>query len=250
LFPNTRIIEREYVTAGDFKNWAIPQAQHPWILVVDADERVTPELAREIQAELIRGPRCDGYYIYRQNHFLGHAEYHGDAGTDHVMRFFHRDRSRYIGPSDHGEVELFTGKDGYLRHKLLHYSAWKYDDVMRKFDRYTKLQAQQWQADGRDTSYFKLLVRPAFRFFREYILHRGFLDGKVGLQQAWLAAFYVFLKQGRLWELNHARPQPDPQPPIMLTAQLSSVDQSPPLAPLRPHAVPVNPPTPLPMQAT
>ncbi len=210
-FTKVRIIEREYVTAGDFKNWAIPQAKHEWILVVDADERVPLALAREIELELSRGPSNDGYFIYRENHFLGHRMNFGDARTDHVLRLFHRDRGHYEGPSDHGEVVISTGRIGYLKHKMVHYSTWTYDDVFRKFHRYTTLQAQEWRAAGKNTSYLKLLIRPMFRFFREYILQGSILDGKVGLQQAWLAAFYTFLKQARLWELNHAVPQPDPE---------------------------------------
>ncbi|HMP78882.1 MAG TPA: glycosyltransferase family 2 protein [Pirellulaceae bacterium] len=210
-FPKTRIIQREYVTAGDFKNWAIPQAKHEWVLVVDADERVPLELTREIEFELSRGPSADGYFIYRDNHFMGHRMRFGDARTDHVMRLFHRDRCYYDGPSDHGEVVVNTGRIGYLKNKLVHYSVWSYDDVFRKYQRYTTLQAQEWHAVGRNTSYFKLLLRPVFRFIREYLLQGGILDGKVGLQQAWLAAFYTFLKQARLWELNHGLPQPDPE---------------------------------------
>ena len=69
-FDKTRLIERDYRTSGDFKNWAIPQARHEWVLIVDADERITPELAEEIQLELSRGPASDGYWIYRDNHFM------------------------------------------------------------------------------------------------------------------------------------------------------------------------------------
>jgi glycosyltransferase involved in cell wall biosynthesis len=201
-YPKVRTISREYITSGDFKNWAIPQASHEWVLIVDADERITPELANEIQLELSRGPGFDGYWIYRDNHFMGHPIRFGDARTDCVLRLFKRDRGRYVGPSDHGEVEISTGKVGTLRNRMTHYSVWSYDQLLFKYDRYTSLQAQQWYEAGKRTSYFKLLVRPAFRFFREYILQGGILDGKIGLQQAWLCAFYSFLKQARLWELT------------------------------------------------
>ncbi len=204
-FDKVRIIEREYITSGDFKNWAIPQAKHQWVLIIDADERVTPQLASEIDLELRRGPEKSGYWIYRENYFMGHRLRFGDARTDSVLRFFHRDRGRYEGPSDHGEVRLSDGRAGVLKNRLVHYSFWGYDQYFAKTHRYTTLQAQQWREAGRDTSYFKLLVRPMFRFFREYILQGSILDGKKGVQTAWLAAFYSFSKQARLWELNHAR---------------------------------------------
>lgn len=207
-FSRVRVIQREYRTSGDFKNWAIPQASHEWVLIVDADERVTRELADEIQLELSRGPLKDGYWIRRENHFLGHRLHWGDARTDRVLRLFRRDRGRYEGPSDHGEIRIAQGRVGSLRSPFLHYSVWSYDQLMQKFDRYTSLQAWQWCEARRDTSAFRLLVRPALRFFREYIVQGGILDGKLGIQQAWLAAFYSFMKQARLWELNHGLPQP------------------------------------------
>jgi glycosyltransferase involved in cell wall biosynthesis len=219
-FDKVRCIEREYITSGDFKNWAIPQATNEWVLIVDADERVTSELASEIELELSRGTVNDGYWIRRENHFLGHRMYFGDARTDRVLRLFRRDRGRYIGPSDHGEVSVQGGKTGQLKSPFMHYTCWSYDQLFLKHHRYTTLQAEQWYEQRMDTSYFKLLVRPAFRFFRELILQGGILDGKVGLQQAWLAAFYSFSKQARLWELNNGLPQPpaDEQPSPKLRA--------------------------------
>ncbi len=210
-FDKVRIIERDYITSGNFKNWAIPQATHEWVLIVDADERITPELSYEIILELSRGPQEDGYWIYRDNHFMGHKLKYGDARSDRVLRLFHRDRGRYEGPSDHGEVRISTGRVGFLKNKMQHYSVWDYDQLLEKIHRYSTLQAQQWSEMGRDTSYFKLLVRPMFRFFREYILQGAILDGKKGLQTAWISAFYSFNKQARLWTLNHGLPKPNPE---------------------------------------
>lgn len=207
-FPKVRIIEREYRTSGDFKNWAIPQAANDWILLLDADERLTCELEQEIVGLLAGEPECDGYWMYRANHFMGHSVPYGDSATDKVIRLFRRDVSRYEGPSDHGEVAVSTGNVGVLKSKLLHYTVWNYDQLFHKYHRYTTLQAQQWHEAGKDTTYFRLLVRPVLRFLREYILQLGFLNGKAGVQLAMLAAFYSFTKQARLWELNHALPQP------------------------------------------
>ena len=206
-FDKVRVIEREYRTSGDFKNWAIPQSAHPWVLIVDADERIKPELANEISQELSRGPAHDGYWIYRENHFMGQRLQYGENGRDCVLRLFRRDKGRYEGPSDHGEVVVDGGNTGRLTKKMTHYSVWNYDRFFEKFHRYTSLQAQQWKTDGCDTSYFQLLFRPAFRFFREYIILGAILDGKAGLQTSWLAAFYTFSKQARLWELNHGKTQ-------------------------------------------
>ena len=140
---------------------------------------------------------------------MGHKLAFGDARSDRVLRLFHRDRGRYEGPSDHGEVRVTTRRVGVLKNKMEHYSCWDYDQLFEKMHRYTNLQAEQWADQGRDTSYFKLLVRPWFRFFREYIMQGSILDGKRGLQTAWIAAFYSFSKQARLWTcLLYTSPSP------------------------------------------
>lgn len=198
-----RIIEREYRTSGDFKNWAIPQASHEWVLLVDADERITPTLANEIARLLSQNPEKDGYWIYRANHFMGHRIRYGGWNNDCVLRLFRRDLSRYEGPSDHGEVHVSSGKVGKLKNRMTHYSYWSYDDLFRKFHRYTTLQAKQWDEAGKTTNFFQMVWRPSWRFFRDYFLQLGILDGIIGLQLAMISAFYTYTKQARLWALQN-----------------------------------------------
>lgn len=205
-----RVIEREYRTSGDFKNWAIPQASHEWILLVDADERVTPELATEIERTLAQ-PNRDGYWIFRNNHFMGHPVKHCGWNHDTVLRLFRRDLGRYEGPSDHGEVIISTGRVGKLKQPFLHYTVWSYDQLFRKFHRYTSLQAEQWYAEGKKPNLLRLTINPPFRFFRDFVLQLGFLDGLVGFQISMIAAFYAFTKQARLWQLYYGHAQPDPE---------------------------------------
>ncbi len=206
-----RIIEREYIHSGDFKNWAIPQASHEWVLLLDADERVSPEMAKEVMEKLAAGPPKDGYWVYRKNHFMGHYTWTCGWTNDCCLRFFHRDKASYIGPNDHAEVAVSTGNVGSLKHKLEHYTYWSYDQFFKKFDRYTKVQAQVWYQRGRRPSYWRLLMNPPLRFLRDYILQLGILEGQIGLQISMLSGFYSFMKQARLWELHNAMPQPDPE---------------------------------------
>ena len=214
-----RVIQREYRTSGDFKNWAIPQAAHPWAMILDADERITAALAKEIRSLLEEGPPEDGYWIYRSNHLMGHRVRYTDWGRDRVLRLFRRDLGRYEGPSDHGEVEVSTGKVGVLREPMDHYTLWSWGDYLKKFDRYTRVQAEQWYAAGRPASYARMLLQPPLRFLRDFVLHRGILDGAPGLQIAWMSAFYTFMKQARLWELHHGRAQTDVEPVAMAAAE-------------------------------
>lgn len=205
-----RIVEREYRTSGDFKNWAIPQASHEWVLLVDADERVTPALAHEIET-VLAAPQFDGYWIYRNNHFMGHQVRYGSWRSDKVLRLFRRDLGRYHGPSDHGEIHIPTGQVGKLRSRFTHYTYWSYDQLLRKYQRYTTLQAEQWYDAGRRPSLTRLFLNPPLRFFRDYVLKLGVLDGAIGFQLAMLATFYTFAKQARLWTLYYGQEQPDPE---------------------------------------
>ena len=197
-----RIIEREYVDSGDFKNSAIPQAKHQWVLVVDADERVTPELATEIR-ELLRGrPAHDGYRVRRHNYFLGHPVRYGGWGADTVIRLFLRDLGRYRLYTDHTEVDLSAHRVEDLKHGLLHFSCWDYETYVRKMLRYTSQQARLWHHRGRRPSLWHLTMNGPMRFLRSFVVQRGFLDGRVGFQLAVLTGFYSFLKQAQLWELH------------------------------------------------
>ncbi len=205
-----RVIQREYIHSGNFKNWAIPQASHQWVLILDADERVTNELADEIRALLERGPKKDGYWVYRLNHFMGYPVRHGDWGADCVLRMFRKDVSRYVGDTDHAEVVVSTGRVGGLKNRLMHYTTWSYDQTFTKITRYSTWQAKQWNDSGKQFGIWRMLCGPPLRFFRSYVLRLGFLDGLVGFQVCFLTAMYVFLKQARLWELQRAIPQPGP----------------------------------------
>jgi hypothetical protein len=118
---------------------------------------------------------------------------------------FRRDLGQYEGPSDHGTVQISTGRVGNLAASMDHFTISSWEQWIHKVDRYTRVQASQWYAAGRRPSYSRMLLTPPLRFFREYVIKLGFMDGAIGLQLSWGAAFYSFLKQVRLWELHHAR---------------------------------------------
>ena len=146
-----RVIEREFHTYGDFLNWAIPQASHPWVFVLDGDERVTPTLAAEIRAVVAR-PEHDGYRIPRLNYFLGHAIRFGPWKNDQFMRLFRRDLGYYEGPTDHAMSKLRSGTVGQIRARLIHYTCTSYDRYLPKLQRYAAVQAAVWHEQGRRTS--------------------------------------------------------------------------------------------------
>lgn len=199
-----RLIEREFVNFADFKNWALPQAAHAWVLILDADERVTDELAAEILQVLNDPPpEMDGYRISFRCFFLGHelkyARYNNAA-----VRLVRKDRCQYIPRRVHERIRIAPERTGQLRAKFLHYSYLSYDEYLAKGMRYTRWGAEEMWEAGKRTSGNKLLLRPFFRFIQLYVLRRGFLDGLAGLQVCMLTAFFnTFIKQGRLWEMEH-----------------------------------------------
>ena len=197
-----RIIEREYVHSGDFKNWAIPQASHEWVLLLDADERLTAPLRQEIRTVLEKGPVYDGYWIRRSTTFLGRPLRYGGCHTDRVIRLFHRDRARYVGHTDHAEIGLPRHRVGTLQHRMLHHSYRSLDDYFRKFHRYTRQKAEVKYARGQRASLIKMLFTVPFRFLHLYFIRRGFLDGYAGLVFCMLSAMASFVYQAHMWEID------------------------------------------------
>lgn len=208
-----RIIEREYVNSADFKNWAIPQCKHEWVLLVDADERIPEALADEILAELAAPPtNIDGYWIGRENHFLGYPIRHCGWNTDDVIRLFRRDASRYQTRHVHAEVDLPAERVERLETPLVHFTTWNTDDYLFKLNRYANWGAMNFRDETRHKpSLRSMLFRGPLRFLQLYVLRLGFLDGIPGLQVCAFTAFYSFLKQAKLWEMEHAIAQPDPE---------------------------------------
>jgi glycosyltransferase involved in cell wall biosynthesis len=196
-----RVLTHEYVNSAAQKNWAIPQALHPWVLLVDADERVTPALRDEIRSLLARGPERDGYWIRRANHFLGKRMQHGGWETDKVIRLFRRDRARYETKEVHAEIDL-PGSLPVLQHPLLHYSFRGFAQYWRKMQLYSDWGASQLWKEGKRAGWISIGLRPVQRFLKMYVARAGFLDGIHGLVLAMLGAFSVFLKYAKLWEMG------------------------------------------------
>jgi (heptosyl)LPS beta-1,4-glucosyltransferase len=206
-----RLVEREFVNYADFKNWSIPQASQPWVFVLDADERITPELAGEVHQTLAAAsPTIDAYWIARRTFFLGHEARFGPWLNDGVYRLFRRDRCRYGECRVHESLLVEKHRRGRLRNKLLHYTANSYDEFFAKYVNYTRWGAADRWDRGIRTTPASMFTRPMLRFLWLYLARGGFLDGAIGLQSCMLQAFFVtFVKQGRLWELEHCLTPPN-----------------------------------------
>jgi glycosyltransferase involved in cell wall biosynthesis len=203
----TRVEVRDWAGYGAQKNYAADRASNDWILSIDADERVTPELAAEIREVMRRGPVTPGYQITRVAHYLGQWIRSTDWYPDYHLRLYDRRAARWSERRVHESVEVDGRPKGgrhlpRLRGELLHYPYRDMSDHLRKIDRYTTLAAEQWEAEGKRATALHALVYPRLAFFRNFLLRRGFSDGRVGLLVSLLNSYYVFLKYAKLIELR------------------------------------------------
>lgn len=181
------------------KNYALTQCGHPWLLSLDADELVSPELRAEIEAVLEHDGPADGYEIPRKNFFLGRFIRHGTWYPDYQLRLFRRGRGAFQPASVHESVRV-DGRTTRLRAPLIHQSYRSIEEFVARANRYSTLAAEELAARGQGGRWGDLLLRPAWRFFSMYLLHRGFLDGWRGLLLAALYAHYVFLRAAKARE--------------------------------------------------
>ncbi|HRV54532.1 MAG TPA: glycosyltransferase family 2 protein, partial [Mangrovimonas sp.] len=201
----TKVIRRDYEYSASQKNWAIPQAQHEWILLVDADERVTPELKAEIQ-KILGNPPQDivAYWIGRMNHFMGERVHYSGWRNDKVIRLFKRDYCKYEDKNVHAEI-IANGSIGQLKNKLYHNTYITFDKYVEKMNRYATWQAKDYdKKTGRLTPYH-FVIKPFWGFFKHYIVQSGFRDGVVGFTIGYLQAYVVFMRYVKLWLLRRNR---------------------------------------------
>ncbi len=227
------MVQREFDNFSAHKNWALDTIdfRHDWILIVDADERVTPELAREIAAIVSGSPPHHGYYLARQNWFAGTWIRHGGWYPDYNLRLLRRGRGRYEARLVHEHI-LLEGSPGYLKNPLIHHD---YKGIERYFERhnvYSSLEAVEahrtltaadqpgglpadlWaKGPGRrrflkNLAYRYLPGRALFKFIWMYFFKLGFLDGRMGFRFCLLHTFYDYQISLKLEELR------DPQSPM------------------------------------
>lgn len=202
-----RIIERKHVNFSDFKNWAIPQARFEWVLILDADERITPELAKEIKTLLAGSPDRDSYDIRRTTFFLGQRIRFSGYQNDCVRRLFRRDECRYEdGRSVHEFLVTPSGRIGKLKGRLDHYTTTNLEHFCAKQNDYSSKMAIDRFRNGKKPSFLRVLLYGPIRFAQLYLLRLGFLDGFAGLVVCGIGAYYAFLKDAKLWALSLESP--------------------------------------------
>ena len=197
-----RLVPKEWLGYGRQKQFAVEQAKHDWVLCVDADERVSPELAASVQAALA-APVSPVYRMARRNRFLGRWLLHGEGYPDWSPRLFNRQNARWSDDLVHEKV-LFAVTPGTLSGDLMHDSSDDLSTYLERQNRYTTLAARQAYELGRSSGVFHLLLSPVVRFFKFYILRLGFLDGVPGLLHISIGCINSYMKYAKLLELRKA----------------------------------------------
>ena len=198
-----RVIDKDWMGFGRQKQYAVEQAKNDWVLCLDADERVSPELARSIALALV-APQAPVYRMARRNRFLGRWLSHGEGYPDWNLRLFDRKEARWSDDPVHEKV-LYAVTPGTLDGDLLHESATDLADYLAKQNRYTSLAAGQLHANGRKAGLAVLVLSPVVRFVKFYVLRLGFLDGLPGLVHISIGCMSSFLKYAKLIELRRAK---------------------------------------------
>ena len=206
-----RVLKRKMDIEGRHRNWAYGQAKHEWVLSLDADERVSLELAEEIKALLHNGAAYELYAIPRRN-FIGRRWLRfGGWYPSAQLKLFQKSVFRWEETTVHPRA--FADRPcGQLRHDLIHFSYRSERDFIEKLDRHTTLEAQKWLQDGRGMGLGKILWRSADRFVRTYLLKQGFREGRLGFFIAWMAGRYQWVSFQKYVRLKRrvAVKRPDP----------------------------------------
>ncbi|MCI0435230.1 MAG: glycosyltransferase family 2 protein [Gemmatimonadetes bacterium] len=192
-----RVIERDWAGYVAQKNFAIDQATHDWVLVLDADEWLAPEARAVVLAALERHQAVDGFELNRRTRALGRWIRHGGWYPDRKLRLFRRSLGRFHGTDPHDRVRV-EGRVEAIAADILHEPYRSISDHLRTIDAYTTIAARQKRVLGQKARLIDITLRPLGKFVRMYVLERGFLDGLAGFVLAITGAYYVFLKYVKL----------------------------------------------------
>ena len=201
-----RVIHRDFDGFGSQKNFAVLQAKFDWVFVIDADEVVTPELAKEISS-LPESPANAGFSLKNSLVFQNKILRFGRENIKRHVRLFNRSCGNYNSNDVH-EFPVLVGPIGKLNGLIMHYSYENLEDYIGKFNRYTSLAASQFHSQNKRVGIFPIMIKVPFTFFKTLVLRGSIFDGWPGILWATLSAFYVLVKYAKLHELYSKDKEP------------------------------------------
>lgn len=196
-----RVFETDWPGDGAQKNRALDQAHSEWVLCLDADERVGPELREQIRQVLQRDTPHAAFSMPRSSSFCGQFMRHGGWWPDRITRLFRRQRARFTEPRTHAAL-VVDGSTGALSAPIIHLSVTDLHEVLEKLNVYSTEGARAMWREGRRSSPAKALGKGFWAFVRTYLLRAGFLDGRLGLVLALANAHGTYYRYMKLWLLQ------------------------------------------------
>lgn len=200
------VIHNEFVGYGPAKQAGVDRATKEWVLSIDADEALSPQLAEEMKAVIDAESSSDGYFVPRCTNFLGRWIRYSNWYPDFVLRLFKRTRGKLDGAVVHEKI-VVEGSIGKLRHDLLHYSYPTMEEYVRKFNIYTTMGAEEAHKSGCPSGWWAMTAKPFAAFIRHYIIKQGFRDGLEGFLISVLSSGAVLVKYAKLRHLNKTGPE-------------------------------------------
>jgi glycosyltransferase involved in cell wall biosynthesis len=200
-----RVVTHDWQGFGAQKNFALSLAGGDWVLSIDADERVTPALAREIE-RAVAEEGADAYEIPRLSSFVGREMRHSGWFPDYVLRLFRRGKAHFSDDLVHERV-VCEGPVGRLDEQLVHRSVTHLEQAISRIDRYSTAGAEMLVASGRRVSFAQGITHGLWSFFRAYVLRLGFLDGREGFLLAVANAEGTYYRYMKAWLARRADPR-------------------------------------------
>jgi len=201
-----KFFQQEFTGYGSQKNDAAQKATHDWILNIDADEVLSPELQKSIPAAK-SGSLASLYSFNRRNIFFGCTPRYGLTNPDRILRLYNRRELKWHARQVHETLEVPKGlKPVHLAGDLIHYSKDSLEQYLSAMNKYSSLGAQQYAAAGKKSNWLKVMFSPAFTFFKGYVVKLGFLDGLPGFILAFTHSIETFLKYSKLYFLQKKLP--------------------------------------------
>ena len=194
---NAVILTTDWIGFGPAKQKGVTAATGEWVLSIDADEEVSPGLAREIKAVTTDSEALDGYYIPRRTQFLGRWIGHCGWYPDYILRLFRRSAGRFDDAMVHEKV-VVAGATGRLKSDLWHYSYPSLEAYFEKSNRYTSLGADEAYKAGKKSGWFHITIKPIASFLSHYLVRQGFRDGLEGFLISILSSGAVLVKYAKL----------------------------------------------------
>lgn len=198
---NVKFFQHKFIGYIEQKNYAVTRATHPVIISLDADETLSPELEQSV-LEAKNNWKVDGYCFNRRNNYYGKWMRYTSRYPDRKLRLWDRNKGVWGGINPHDRVIMDKGsKTIILRGDLEHYPYYTISEHIAQVNRFTDIAARSYYDQNIGSGYLKIIVHPLWKFFREYVIRRGFLDGFHGLVVSAVASFETFLKYVKLRQL-------------------------------------------------